>query len=167
MQYGNVVYGYRFFRDGRMGCTFLENGREICATSERKAPGAPVFITGRSGAWKTDFDREITRIPGLRLDIRDVGTGETAVELVFLSFTAYVIHCGGEKVISAAHRFGYDYYRDEEPVADCTRDPKDAPVLELFGYRLPACLGITFYEPMDERMKQALITFPSVVLLSN
>lgn len=160
----SVVYGYRFCRPGARGYTYLEDGKEICATSELENPKSPIRISGISGAsWESDFNRDTTYFPGLRLYVVDTATSRRVVQLVFMSFSSYVIHCGADTITSAENPFGFWYYQDEELIASCSRNPKHAPYIEVFGERLPAYYEVRLRKKLSEQTKQALLAFPSLV----
>jgi len=160
----DIVYGYQYNRAGLFGYTYLENGKEICATSERNVPKALVRISGKWGSsWQSKFDRDVTLFPGLKFTIEDTDTKQEAFQIVFLSFSTYIIKCGAEKIISAEDRFGFNYYSDEEWVASCWRKPQAAPAAMLFGKQTPAHFKVELRGQIGNQMKQAILAFPSLI----
>jgi len=157
-----TMYGYQYSITGSFGYEYFAGNQKVCYTSEQIVPRAPVRINGFGHRWISDFDREITHIPGQKLTISDQDTGKPVASLVFNDFFVTELKCGKETVTAIESLSGFEFRRGRRRIAISKRYPKGAQPRELYGTKAPAYFAVDFLENLSREMVLFILALPGL-----
>lgn len=116
-------------------------------------------------SWRTDFDRDVTIVPGQRLPIIDKESERNVAEIITKSFSCYALSCKSGKVIVTEEKSTLVFSKDGLSVATCRRaKPNEAPNIDLYGESAKVCYVVELAADVSNELKLLIFSFPNMGL---
>lgn len=93
------ITGCRRSATGVFGYEYYENNQLLCSLNSLVLPDPPVYIRGMGLELVSEFDRDMTIVPGSRRAVTDRWTGETLFHLVYRNRGQFDILFSSDHVI--------------------------------------------------------------------
>lgn len=160
-----LAFGYRFSVTGVFGCEYFDNHGRICAVESLVIPNPPLSMHGWDLSWRTDFDRDVTIVPGQRLPIKENDSERNVAEIITKSFSSYSLTCKSEEVIVTEEKNTLVFRKDGLSVATCRRaKPNEAPNIDLYGESTKVCYVVELALNVSNELKLLIFSFPNMGL---
>lgn len=160
-----LAFGYRFSVTGLFGYEYYNNHGRVCAVGSLVISNPPLSMHGWDLSWRTNFDRDITIVPGQRLPIIENKSERNVAEIITKSFSSYSLCCKSEEVIVTEEKRTLVFRREGIPVATCRRaKPNEASTIDLYGESVNACYAVELLSDVSNELKLLIFSFPSMGL---